>query len=250
MADNEANKIKLAWKIEEALIREKINFIETLEKTDRFIEYENLYSTLTKAVPKVIYNWTEDRIDPDKLKRLKDLSKEFSSDQMQEYVAGILAWEYNQPWSYSLVTMSVIKNLTKDDMDIFIKFWSIIIFSQYVFEEMFDASNNTIIILKEKWIDYAEYLYLQQIWLIQSSNTILTIWEWEAEIKILWLIKKKPIIQLIRLSNLTIAWLELYKLIEDKIQYNQDINNIITDILVRSWFERPEDNISPFQTIS
>jgi hypothetical protein len=45
---------------------------------------------LQKTINKIDKN-NSNFIEPDKLKRLKDLSKEFSSDEMQEYIAGILA---------------------------------------------------------------------------------------------------------------------------------------------------------------
>jgi hypothetical protein len=42
---------------------------------------------MQKALPKINPENQEHEVDKDKMKRLKDLSKEFSSDDMQEVVA-------------------------------------------------------------------------------------------------------------------------------------------------------------------
>ncbi|MDR0860871.1 MAG: DUF2806 domain-containing protein [Candidatus Peribacteria bacterium] len=49
-----------------------------------------MFRTLEKAIPKIAKS-AEGNVDDDKVKRLKDLSKDFSSDEMQEVIAGILA---------------------------------------------------------------------------------------------------------------------------------------------------------------
>jgi hypothetical protein len=52
------------------------------------LEYKNMFGTLAKALPK-IKKWipNDDMVNLDTMKRLKDLSKDFSSDDMQEIVA-------------------------------------------------------------------------------------------------------------------------------------------------------------------
>ncbi len=173
MAENEASKVKLAGEIEEKMFREEMALIDNLERSDRYIEYKNLYQTLTKSVPKITYKWDQERIDEDKLKRLKDLSKEFSSDEMQEMIAWILAGEYNKPWSFSLQTMSIVKNLSKRELELFIKFSSLIINDYYILNDFFWSNGNDL--RKEKWYEYTDFLYLQELWLFANNNSSISI---------------------------------------------------------------------------
>lgn len=237
IANNEANKIKIAWEIEEKLIREKIQIIDSLEQADKFIEYKNLYEVLTKAVPKITYMGNDERIDPDKTKRLKDLSKEFSSEEMQEYIAWILAWEYNQPWTYSLKTMSVIKNLTKQEIEIFRKFCWLVIDWNFILRDFYLSWHKNLIILSSKWIWYNEYLYLKELWLISSS---LSVSDYEIGIYKFFIGKKILNLQLdkkttISKSFLTKAWTELYKLI--KPIFDEELFNICKEDLIKFGFE-------------
>ncbi|NVP18134.1 DUF2806 domain-containing protein [Candidatus Gracilibacteria bacterium] len=173
MAENEANKIKIAGELEEKVIREQIKLIESLEQADKFVEYKNLYGVLTKAVPKFQNENIDTEIDPDKLKRLKDLSKEFSSDEMQEYIAGILAGEYNNPGSYSLKTMEIIKNLTRDDINLFKKFCGLVINGFFILSDI--TNNNGDDFRKANGLDYTEILYLQELGLISFKESSLTL---------------------------------------------------------------------------
>lgn len=188
MADNEANKIKIAWEIEERVIREQISLLDALGQADRYNEYRNLYNVLTKAIPKISYTGDDMPIDPDKLKRLKDLSKEFESDDLQEIVAKIIAWEYNNPGKYSLQTMAVVKNLTKSDLDLFTKAsWLIIHFITrsklnsknnvgFIFGTLFSLWRDTRLKIKSQWFTYNDYLHLRELWLISSIESGFDLW--------------------------------------------------------------------------
>lgn len=243
MAENEANKIKIAWELEENVIREQIKLIESLEQADKFVEYKNLYWVLTKSVPKFNKEILDNEIDPDKLKKLKDLSKEFSSDEMQEYIAWILAWEYNNPWSYSSKTLDIVKSLTREDLNLFRKFCWLVIDLDFIFWNFFQLWNKNYKILQEKWILYIDYLYLQELGLFTWSNTSQKMWNnsWNiynfsfsiANKEIILQLKKE--ITLNRQSNLTKAWRELYKLIEPI--FDQELFNMCKEELIRQWFE-------------
>lgn len=242
MADNEANKVKIAWEIEEKVIREKISMIESLEMADKFIEYENLYNTLTKTVPKIDLN-SEWNIDIDKMKRLKDLSKEFSSDEMQDIIAWILAWEYNKPWSYSLKTMEVVKNLTKYDIELFRKFCWIVIDWDFYFWNFFNQKNHNLLKLIDKGIDYNNYLYLQELWLLNDSNSARILWADSSEKNYTrqFIISNTPLNLGLSheinfsFSLLTKAWKELYKLVNPI--FDEELFLMCKNELIKQWFE-------------
>jgi hypothetical protein len=134
------------------------------------IEYRNMFWVLQKVASKVS-NGVGGQIDPDKMKRLKDLSKEFSSDDMQEIIASILAGEYNTPWTYSLKTMDIVKNLSREDINLFRKFWGLVVNGEFVFWSFFELWTENHKKLISSGIGYKEYLYLQELWLFSGSNS-------------------------------------------------------------------------------
>jgi hypothetical protein len=63
-----------------------------LMRAEGELEYKNMFEVLQKALPKIVKEVPPNTdIILDKMKRLKDLSKEFSSEDMQELIASILA---------------------------------------------------------------------------------------------------------------------------------------------------------------
>lgn len=238
VADNEANKVKIAGEIEEKFIREQIQIIESLEQADKFIEYKNLYGVLTKAVPQITYMGDEERIDPDKMKRLKDLSKEFSSEEMQEYIAWILAWEYNQPWSYSLQTMSVIKNLSRDEINLFKKFSALIIDNNFVYTWIFSVGTKFHEDMTREGFLWGEFLYLQELWLFSSISTSNINW-WNISIDIQKKLQKEnkniPM-------NYSIGWKDLLIGIDRKITFweKKVLTKAWKELLNLIWYEYSE----------
>jgi len=147
---------RLEWKVTQQQI------IQALQSADNEIEYQNLFWTMQKALPKLNSDNREQEVDKDKMKRLKDLSKEFSSDDMQEVVAGILAWEYNQPGSFSLQTMSIVRNLSREDITLFQRFLWFTFNGQAITNELFKEWEN----FKHMWVSYADLMYLETLGLI------------------------------------------------------------------------------------
>lgn len=59
-----------------------------MQSSEAEIEYRNMFGVLEKVIPLINESQSEEKeIDSDKMKRLKDLSKEFSSNDMQEVIA-------------------------------------------------------------------------------------------------------------------------------------------------------------------
>lgn len=134
------------------------------------IEYRNMFWVLGKTIPLIQEPKNEEKqIDPDKMKRLKDLSKEFSSNDMQEVIAGIIAWEYNQPWSFSLRTMDIVKCMSKIEIEMFQNFLWLVFMNTAVPESFFNDDAN----FKNSWITFNNLTELASLWLISIQNSII-----------------------------------------------------------------------------
>ncbi len=210
-------------------------------QNDSEIEYRNMFWVLEKSLKKVNEK-PEWNIDPDKIKRLKDLSKEFSSDDMQDIISWILAWEYNQSWSFSLKTMDIVRSLSRDEINLFGKFCWLVISWEFICSQFFQKWNENLKKLTNKWILYTDYLYLQELWLFTWSTSASDYWDnsWTLyrydfviSNKALPLLLNKQIN--ISKSFLTKAWMELYKLIEPI--FDEELFNMSKEELIRQWFE-------------
>lgn len=229
---------KLEWKVTQHQI------IQALQSADNEIEYQNLFWTLQKVLPKLNPWKQKQQVDPDKMKRLKDLSKEFSSDDMQEIIAWILAGEYNQPWSYSLRTMEIVRHLSKNEIEMFKKYCWLIINGYFILSELTNTTWNDF--RKNNWLEYTEFLYLQELWLISFKESSLTLSTMFSEWQESWgqtifnigsksLFMKYKTEQSINIFTITNSWKELVKLLEfyTPETYYQWIN----ETLQKKWFE-------------
>lgn len=201
-----------------------------------------MFWVLDKAIQKVKGN-AQWNIDTDKIKRLKDLSKDFSSDEMQEVIAGILAWEYNQSWTFSLKTMDIVRSLSRDELNIFRKFCWLVINKDFIFWNFYASWNKNLTKLYTKWIWYDNYLYLQELWLITGSNSSQELWDetwinynyWFIISDKLLTLKLNKKISLNNKSILTKAGKEFYSLINPI--FDEDLFNMSKEELIRQWFE-------------
>lgn len=141
------------------------------------LEYKNMFGVLQKALPKITNSAPSDTpIILDKMKRLKDLSKEFSSEDMQELIAAILAWEYNTPWTFSLKTLEVVKNLEKTDIELFRKFWGIIFDGEDFFPTLYTLDTESHKIMNQRGMPYHKYLHLIELWLVWTNDSGKPMW--------------------------------------------------------------------------
>lgn len=226
---------KLEWKVTQTQI------IEALQSSDTEVDYKNLFWTLGKVLPKIKDN-AEWNIDPDKMKRLKDLSKEYSSDEMQDYIAKIISWEYNKSGTYSLQTMDIIKTLSKEEIKIFQKFKWIIFEKDTLSEALF----RDVKLMNRFNLNYDELLLLSSLNLIAMNSSVKwipDIWNnilpFEYNWKVLWLkYKWKKTIN--NLYFLTRAWKEMYWLLDDNC--NQDFLEYLKEFYKWNWVELIEQN--------
>jgi hypothetical protein len=235
-AEVESKKVLAKWEFE--LNREKIwnDYILALEKAEKEVEYKNLISVMEKAKWKINEN-AEWNIDPDKMQRLKNLAKEYSSDEMQDYIAKILAWEYNKSWTYSLQTMDIIKTLSKEEIQLFKKFKWIIFEKDTILESIF----RDIDLMSKFNVSYDELWLLASLNLVTMNSSVrwlMDIWNnitaFEYNWKVFWLkYKWKKTINW--LYFLTRAWKELYWLLDDN--YNQNFIEHLKWFYKWKWIE-------------
>lgn len=228
------------WKIQN--IETNIHPVLLAIQNESEVENKNMFWVLDKAIQKVKGN-AQWNIDTDKIKRLKDLSKDFSSDEMQEVIAGILAWEYNQSWTFSLKTMDIVRSLSRDELNIFRKFCWLVINKDFIFWNFYSSWNKNLTKLYTKWIWYDNYLYLQELWLITGSNSSQELWDetwinynyWFIISDNLLTLKLNKKISLNNKSILTKAGKEIYSLINPI--FDEDLFNMSKEELIRQWFE-------------
>jgi len=223
-------------------IKENPNPILLAVQNESEVEYKNMFWILEKASVKIEDN-ADWNIDEDKIKRLKDLSKEFGSDELQDLVSSILAWEYNKSWSYSLQTMAIVKNLSKEDLLLFRKFAWLVIDWDFIFWGFYQLSHKNLNKLYSKWIWHDQYLYLQELglviwWMVSQKiwDNIWTVYEYNFKIansKLTLYLKKE--ITLTNKVQLTKAWKELFKLIEPI--FDKDLLELNKEEFIKQWFE-------------
>lgn len=208
------------------------------------LEYKNMFGVLQKALPKITNSAPSDTpIILDKMKRLKDLSKEFSSEDMQELIAAILAWEYNTPWTFSLKTLEVVKNLEKTDIELFRKFWGIIFDGEDFFPTLYTLDTESHKIMNQLGMPYHKYLHLIELWLVWTNDSGKPMWsnipdniEAFYEINIQWkkITLKKKWKSKLTFSSLTTAWTELLPIIW--FEENDTLLQLVKSEFIKKWF--------------
>lgn len=242
----------LEWVAEAEAEKQLKQFVEdpnpmlSFMQAESELEYKNMFWTIAKVLPK-IKNWVpnKSKVNLDIIKRLKDLSKDFSSNDMQEIVAGILAWEYNQPWTFSIKTLEVVKSLSKKDIELFQKFcWYVFDWKNF-FVDWYNLGSEDLSILGDMGIWYNEYLYLQDLWLIGSGrkfsqefgNKMDSETEYAYQFSIqnrLIVLHRKWAITINGLWSLTRAWEELLTI--TGFVPNEVLKNLVIDHFNKLWF--------------
>lgn len=65
---------------------------------------------------------SDEPVEPDWIKRFFDMAKDVSNEQMQILWGKILAGEVKQPSTYSIRTIEILRNISNDEAETFIKF--------------------------------------------------------------------------------------------------------------------------------
>lgn len=111
---------------------------------------------------------SEDKVGEDWTTRFFNYAQDISNEEMQELWGRILAGEIKQPKSYSLRTIELLRNFSKEDAEVFIKL------SQFAFHMRTDdflvKGNNKI--LDKFNIQYSEIALLQEIGLLHTGEMV------------------------------------------------------------------------------
>lgn len=184
----------------------------------------NCFNTLSKANA-YIEEWKDNNeFDPDKAIRLLKISSDFSSEDMQDLIARIIAWEYNSPWRFSLKTIEIIHSLSRYDILLFKQFCWLIFWWEFYFYDFYTSWNPASITLREIWIWYEKLLYLQELWLVSFMKDItVDVWDIESKDNIenhaidiqgnVEIVQWKWYWKILWLWKLTVAWKELFSLV-------------------------------------
>ncbi len=113
---------------------------------------------------------TDEPLNEDWTTRFFKIAEEVSNEEMQTIWGKILAGEIKQPNSYSLRTLELIRNLSKQEAQIFIKV------ARFAFNEggknYIFKTNKTSLLSDKYGITYEDITLLTEIGLIQSGDTM------------------------------------------------------------------------------
>lgn len=114
---------------------------------------------------------SEEPVNPDWATRFFDIVQDISDEKMQKLWAQILAGEIKHPKSYSLRTLEVLRNMTKEEAETFQKVAQFVLL-QIKDKEAFIYSDK--FVLKEFDVTYSDIIKLVEIGLLQSDDSTTT----------------------------------------------------------------------------
>ena len=112
-------------------------------------------------------------VDKDWITRFFSYAEDISDEEMQELWARILAGEVERPKSYSLRTLDVLRNLSREEADVFMKFAALNIKSS---EKCFILNFKNEALLKYKYgLNFNDRLLLEELGIITANDLQLEI---------------------------------------------------------------------------
>lgn len=111
---------------------------------------------------------TDEHIDDDWITRFFNITEDISNEEMQAIWGRILAGEIKKPKSYSLRTLELLKNLSKEEADCFMKFCKAKIVSgnkYFIYNQ-----DNGKLLEGEFDITFSDILLMTELGLISSEN--------------------------------------------------------------------------------
>lgn len=159
-------------------------------------------------------------VNPDWATRFFDIAQDISDEAMQDLWGRILAGEVTRPKSYSLRTLDVLKNITREEAELFEKAAQYVLYdgSYYLYHFSGKANENMP-------IEYEDVARLIEIGLIQPDSSVTQNYYWdETSTNTAYLFYGKKYVALIEITpelkkvsfpiySLTRAGVELYHLI-------------------------------------
>jgi hypothetical protein len=136
------------------------------------------FATLIKIKPK-----EKIKDDNDFFWNIVEHAKSVSNEEMQDLIAKIIAGEYNNPDTYSMSTLNVLKSIDAKILNDFSLVLGISLSGIGIFKDSFsDIANMT-----ELGVDYTSFLNLQNIGLISSNDSQIN---FEGELKSVYFNKR------------------------------------------------------------
>lgn len=148
------------------------------------ITYQQMYEAKNfKEIAKLADNFYDknkqhktNEYDFDWLLRFYDEAKRVSDKEIQELWARILAKEIDTPKTYSYRVIDVIKNLSKEEIDIFVRICENTICDKNRNEYLFPTYiTNAVTVGSKDAISYENILLMDEIGLMKSNATILRV---------------------------------------------------------------------------
>ncbi len=133
-------------------------------------EYSNLGSVLVKTQPQLISDSNKIEDGNDLFYGLLEHAKDISNSEMQDLLSKIIAGEYNNPETYSMSTLHVLKSVDSKILKNFINVLSIAMVNIGIFKDSFSDGKD----IQKLGISYTEFLELQNIGLISANESKIT----------------------------------------------------------------------------
>ncbi len=177
-ADAEAYKIEIIERAKsKALSDGKFTEAETYDRIqERLIHQETLRQKNIDDVSQIASEQlgqeqtvSEEPVDKDWTSRFFSIVEDVSDEEMQKLWGRVLAGEVKQPKSYSLRTLELIKNLTKQEANTFMKIAN---FSISTINDSFIFKGNGDELSKDFNISYGDIALLVEIGLIQPGDFV------------------------------------------------------------------------------
>lgn len=156
MLNGDIEKVQYLETINERLVAKEIKRQKNIENV--VIVAGNILQT-EKTV-------SEEPVNEDWATRFFDIAQDVSDDEMQNLWGQILAGEIKHPQSYSLRTLEILRNMTKDEAEIFQKVAQFALLQ----EDAFIYSSNDV--LNKLGVPYSSIAKLVEIGLLQSGDFV------------------------------------------------------------------------------
>lgn len=151
---------------EKAQYLDAINERLVKKETRRQKNIENVVAVAGKVLQAEV-TVSEEPVNQDWVTRFFDIAQDVSDEEMQTLWGRILAGEIKQPKSYSLRTLEILRNMTKEEAEIFQK---VAQFALSQGDDTFLFSSNEV--LKKIGISYSYIAELIEIGLLQSGDFV------------------------------------------------------------------------------
>jgi len=175
-AEVEAQRIKVieGAKTEALLANDESRFAELTAIEKRVVAKElKRQNNLNNVVAVATQSLKDDKdvssepVNPDWATRFFDIAQDISDETMQDLWGRILAGEVTRPKSYSLRTLDVLKNITREEAELFEKAAQYVLYDGTYFLYRFSGNND-----EKVPLEYSEVARLVEIGLLQAGTTV------------------------------------------------------------------------------